>query len=248
MAKGNIKEFIETDTKVDRLELLRGVTRGLVYMHDQRIIHGDLKGVNILIDDDGHPRIAGFDLVTVASERATMTPPPPVGGEIPWMSPELLFPEKFDLKRNNPTKKSDCYALGMVVYEVLSGQAPFAAYREVEIVRMVLGGERPERPRGDEGRLFTDEIWKVLGFCWEQRPGDRLSAKGILMGLDGNLSPSRPPSDIEDVETDTDDQQDEPGPTIARGDDGLAARPGRIGTKGRRVSDVFRSVTKFFRR
>ena len=139
-----------------------------------------------------------------------MTPPPPVGGEIPWMGPELLFPEKFGLKKSNPTKKSDCYALGMVIYEVLSGQAPFSAYREVEVVRMVLGGERPKIPQGDEGKLFTDEIWEVLELCWEQQPGDRLSAKGILMGLDGNLPPSRPPLDIdEDVETDTDDQPDD---------------------------------------
>ena len=166
--------------------------------------------MNILIDDNVHPRIAGFDLVTIASERPTMTPPPPVGGEIPWMGPELLFPEKFGLKKSNPTKKSDCYALGMVIYEVLSGQAPFSAYREVEVVRMVLGGERPKVPQGDEGKLFTDEIWEVLELCWEQQPGDRLSAKGILMGLDGNLPPSRPPLDIdEDVETDTDDQPDD---------------------------------------
>ena len=165
--------------------------------------------VNILIDDGNHARIAGFDLITMASEKPTMTPPPPVDGEIPWMSPELLFPERFGLKRPNPTKKSDCYALGMVIYEVLSGQTPFSPFREAEVVRMVLNGERPSRPQGDEGKLFTDEIWQILELCWEQRPGDRLSAKGILLGLEGNLSPSRPPSDIDaDVETDTDGASD----------------------------------------
>ena len=48
------------------------------------------------------------------------------GGTIGWMSPELLDPGRFNLTEGRRTKESDCYALGMVIYEVLSGQAPFA--------------------------------------------------------------------------------------------------------------------------
>ena len=123
------------------------------------------------------------------------------------MSPELLYPEKFGLDNSHPTIASDCYALGMVIYEVLSGQAPFATYRDPEIVFSVLGGKRPERPKGDEGKLFTDGIWEVLGLCWKQQPSERLDAGGILMGLEGNLRLPRPkPSDTdEDAEEDVDD-------------------------------------------
>ena len=45
------------------------------------------------------------------------------GGTTRWMSPELLYPEKFGGSDGRPTKQSDCYALGMVVYEVLTGVA-----------------------------------------------------------------------------------------------------------------------------
>jgi hypothetical protein len=121
------------------------------------------------------------------------------------MSPELLYPEKFGLDNSYPTMASDCYALGMVIYEVLSGRAPFAMCRDPEIVFLVLGGQRPERPEGDEGKLFTDGIWEVLELCWKQRPSERLDAGGILMGLDGNLTFSRKPSDTdEDIEADDD--------------------------------------------
>ena len=103
------------------------------------------------------------------------------------MSPELLDPDQFGLKEGNPTKESDCYALGMVIYEVLSGQPPFSECRGFVVIRKVLAGERPKRPQGDEGKLFTDGIWGILKLCWKPQPHDRISAKAILSGLEGNL-------------------------------------------------------------
>lgn len=125
------------------------------------------------------------------------------------MSPELLDPESFGLTKIRPTKESDCYALGMVIYEVLSGLTPFAPYGSPIIIRKVLDGERPGRPQGEEGLLFTDGIWLVVKLCWQARPGDRSSAKAVLLGLEGNPSASRLISNMEtDEETDTDDQSD----------------------------------------
>ena len=51
------------------------------------------------------------------------------------MSPELLDPERFGLQDGRPTKRSDCYALGMVILEVLSGKPPFPNYNGFIIVR-----------------------------------------------------------------------------------------------------------------
>jgi len=166
--------------------------------------------VNILIDDDGHARLTGFNLITIASDQSTVTSPATAGGTIPWMSPELLYPEKFGLKKSNLTKESDCYALGMVIYEVLSGRAPFAPRRDPEVVYIVLGGERPKRPEGDEGRLFTDGIWEVLERCWKQKPGDRPSVKAVLRVLEGNSSPLRSSSAADGgEEIDIDGRSDE---------------------------------------
>jgi len=192
MAKGDIMKFTKEGTNVDRLGLLEDVTKGLIYMHDQGMIHGDLKGANILIDGNGRARLTGFGLITTTSERSTVTPPATGDGAIPWMSPELLHPKMFGLEECRPTEESDCYALGMVIYEVLSGQAPFASHKDPEVIFKVLRGERPSRPEGDEGKLFTDGIWEVLGRCWKPQPCDRLSAKDILLGLEGNPLPPIP--------------------------------------------------------
>jgi len=255
--KGNIMEFTRANPNVDRLGLLRGVTRGLMYMHDQKIIHGDLKGVNILIDSDGNARLTGFNLVTLASEHSTIASPPRTDGVIPWMSPELLYPAKFGLKNNHPTAKSDVYALGMVVYEVLSGLAPFSTHRDPEVVFMVIGGERPERPQGEAGELFTDEIWEVLELCWKQQPNDRPNLKRVLSALEGEM----PPSDIDgEAETDTDDEQSvaytekeidiesrsctdgTPGSSVIGGGDEIAAPPRKRSSKRKKVHNALKKL------
>ena len=108
------------------------------------------------------------------------------------MSPELLDPERFGSKGGRPTKQSDCYALGMVVYEVLSGQTPFTPSTTPVVIRMILDGQRPVRPQGEDGALFVDDIWRTLEFCWKPRPSDRPSARNVLLCLEK----ARPSSDV----------------------------------------------------
>ncbi|KAF9644747.1 kinase-like protein, partial [Thelephora ganbajun] len=211
MDNGSINEFLKRNgTSVNRLELLRETTRGLIYMHDQGVLHGDFKGANIMIDKDGHARLADFSLITLIPDQSTFMSSCMEGGALPWMSPELLDPESFGLKERHPTKESDCYALGMVIYEVLSGQAPFATYSSFAIVAKVLRDERPERPQGERGGLFTDGIWEVVVHCWRREPSDRASARDVLLHLGGTLPPLRPssPNIYGDPETDSDDQSD----------------------------------------
>jgi len=105
------------------------------------------------------------------------------------MSPELLHPELFGLRDSQPTKESDCYALGMVIYEVLSRQVPFASSANAVVMRKVLDGERPKRPQGEEGVWFTDDLWKMTELCWVARPESRPSIEAVLECLGRVLWP-----------------------------------------------------------
>ena len=164
---------------------------------------------NILIDRDCRARLADFGLLTMVSDQSTCISSWTGGGMIPWMSPELFDPERFGLAESRPTKESDCYALGMVIYEVLTGRAPFAKHAAPTLVWMVLKGERPGRPQGDEGRLFTDPLWETLQLCWKSQPSDRTNAEAVLLCLEGAPPLSHSSSHMSgDGETDTGYQSD----------------------------------------
>ena len=110
------------------------------------------------------------------------------------MSPELLDPDQFGIKDSRPTKESDSYALGMVIFEVLSGHSPFRQFRDVIVMRMVLEGKRPERPNGPEQEWFTDDLWRVLTQCWESERETRPSIGDILKLLEQVAGSWKPPS------------------------------------------------------
>ena len=178
--------------------------RGLIYLHGQGTVHGDLKGVgslglppllisdisltkaNILIDETGRACLADFGLLTIISDATSLVSSSPLthGGTYRWMSPELLYPDDFGLGDSRRTKYSDCYALGMVIHEVLSGRVPFFSYETPAVIVKVGRGERPERPQGAEGELFTDVVWKILERCWTPKRDDRPSAEEVLLFLE----------------------------------------------------------------
>ena len=125
------------------------------------------------------------------------------------MSPELLNPERFGFGNGQPTRGSDCYALGMVILEVLSGKAPFKPYKDLIVVQKVVEGERPERPQGAEGPWFTDGLWETLGQCWSPRPEHRPTIEAVLKRLERvsiTWRPLPPCTDDDDVHTASDDE------------------------------------------
>jgi serine/threonine protein kinase len=130
------------------------------------------------------------------------------------MSPELLDPARFGFKDGRPTKESDCYALGMVIYEVLSGKTPFTPDKVLIVMRKVTEGERPGRPEGMKGAWFTDDLWETLELCWVPQPKRRPSIEAVLECLERVSRAWKPPSPqvYEGVETDED------GPDLTTGD------------------------------
>ena len=168
------------------------------------MIHGDLKGVrfrapvtilptnalpnkaNVLIDQNGHARLADFGLLTIVSDPASFAASnaSAVGGTTRWMSPELLDPDQYGPESGRPTKESDCYALGMVIYEVLSGQVPFETFMVVVVIQKVTRGEHMARPDGERGEWFTDDLWGTMKMCWATKPESRPCIETVLERLD----------------------------------------------------------------
>ena len=116
------------------------------------------------------------------------------GGTCCWMSPELFNPRKFNLQDSCLTRCSDCYALRMVIYEVLSGKAPFSQYHDYHVVAIVLKGKCPGMPQGVEGMCFTGDIWRILEWCWSPIPGDHPGIQDVLQCLEMVSRTWMPPS------------------------------------------------------
>ena len=140
---------------------------------------------DIVIDQDGHACLAGFGLLTTSDftrfpEEISAT----VAGTARWMSPERLDPDQLGLGDGRATKESDCYALGMVILEVLTGQVPFPYCNAFDAMGMVLDREHPERPEGPEAVWFTDDLWGMLEQCWSPQPEARPTAEAILEHLE----------------------------------------------------------------
>ena len=168
--------------------------------------------MNILIDKDGNARLAAFGHMSIVSEsthsETTILSDDSEGSEgsgtLRWMGPELLDPVRFGAKKGRPTKESDCYALGMVVLEVLTGKVPFQSCSNLAVMRKIIGGEHPDRPKGPEAVWFTDDLWGTLGRCWLYKPELRPAVEGVLECLEQHLVTWQPLS----LSTDSDSQND----------------------------------------
>lgn len=93
-----------------------------------------------------------------------------------WASPELIR-ASLDNLRPQPNKASDCYALGMVVLEVLSGEVPYAGDSTLFAMEKALKGQHPEQPKET---WFTDDLWGMLEQCWAICSEDRPSVEVVL--------------------------------------------------------------------
>jgi len=184
-----------------------GTSRGCVFdgrSHSSIPLNLLIKA-NIVIDQTGRARLADFGLLTIISDPANLLASSSYiqGGTVRWMSPELIAPQDFGLKNSRPTKSSDCYSLGMVIYETISGNIPFHEHTDLTVFVKVLRGERPSR-----GARLTKSLWEMLERCWAFQPNDRPSVEDVLQRLETSLDSSEPlsPTVDEGVGTDSDSE------------------------------------------
>jgi len=184
MAAGDLMAYLSVHRSVSRVRMIDGIARGMDYLHYQNIVHADLRGENILVDNDGNPRITDFGLSRIRStEPDSSRLSFASGGTRRFQAPELLLPASvqstgeasdsvLDYCTGDPTTRSDMYALAMTCVQVFTGNPPFAGMREEQIMLGVVNNMRPDRPQ-DALRELSDKHWDVIQQAWAQRPNDR---------------------------------------------------------------------------
>ncbi|KAF9648290.1 kinase-like protein [Thelephora ganbajun] len=191
MDNENIMNFVRARPNFNRLCLLVGAVAGLEYLHEHGIVHGDLKGVNILVDSEYRARLADFGLAVVIDESITggTAESRAKRGTYRWMAPELMDPGEFgftgELLKELPSMSTDVYAIGMTIYEVLTGRHPFHEFLNTyAVIYKVIKGDRPGRPPG-----IPNKLWELLMETWIAEPAGnprkRPSTSAILHRLKG---------------------------------------------------------------
>jgi len=118
-----------------KLSIAIGAAKGMAYLHDNNVIHRDLKSPNILVTADWNGKITDFGGSRAAQSTATMTRGTAVG-TVRWAAPEVHALENY-------TEKVDVYSFGVVLWEMLTFELPFAHITwESAVADMVIKGER----------------------------------------------------------------------------------------------------------
>src|SRR3984957_5213526 len=156
-----------------RLELVAKICDAVQHAHGRGLIHRDLKPGNIVVDEEGQPRILDFGIARLTDSDAQATRQTDLGqliGTLAYMSPEQVLGEPAEIDT-----RSDVYAIGLILYGLLAGQLPYTiGYQLHEAIRTI---------REDEGtalssfnRNFSGDIETIVSKALEEEKPRRTAS------------------------------------------------------------------------
>lgn len=153
--------------------ILKTVAEAIHYAHEHGVLHRDLKPSNILIDRQNQPNVTDFGLAKLLEESTDMT----LSGQV-FGSPSYMAPEQAAGRSHAADVRADVYALGAILYEMVSGRPPFKADTSFETLKLVVTTEpvplrllNPGLPR---------DIETICLKCLEKEPARRYQTAQML--------------------------------------------------------------------
>jgi serine/threonine protein kinase len=157
-------------TSIEAVTILKPIAVALAYLHKKRIVHRDIKLSNIMFDDHNNPVLTDFGIAmrddTTRVEETTT-------GTAEYMSPEQIIGGVVDFH-------SDIYSLGIVLYELVTGDVPFKGDNYQTIFYQHRNQPVPEKLLDDF--FVPKRIKEIIFKCLEKTPNDRYETTGDLVG------------------------------------------------------------------
>jgi serine/threonine protein kinase len=171
---GSISSYLKSHPGVPnttRMIWIYGIAFGMDLLHSRRIMHRDLKPLNVLLDANLHPRICDFGISKDFSGLNSLNQTGTIGTP-GFIAPEILDDRYFSWP-------VDVFAYGMTVWMIVTGERPFAAKRNAfQIAIEIMSGRRPPLPTG-----LPQACCNLITKCWKQDPGARPTFPEILGSL-----------------------------------------------------------------
>lgn len=181
----DLKRYIQSHYPIPYLsvvEIMQQILSAIALAHQHRIIHRDLKPQNILINEDGVIKIADFGIAIALSETS-ITQTNTMLGSVHYLSPEQA-------RGSMATSQSDIYAIGIILYEMLTGNVPFDGESAVTIALKHFQEEIPSVRMYDPN--IPQSLENVVLHATAKEPADRYKkAEEMSADLDTVLSPER---------------------------------------------------------
>jgi serine/threonine-protein kinase len=149
----------------EKLDVLAAIADGLEYAHSRGIVHLDIKPSNILMTESGTPKVADWGLARVLLEHTRTE----MGLTPAYSAPEQLTEEYGDIER-----ETDVYQLGVLAYQLVTGQLPYDADRPVDLQREIL--ETDPVPPAEVNPRAPDRLNDVVMTALSKEQADRYEA------------------------------------------------------------------------
>jgi serine/threonine protein kinase/tetratricopeptide (TPR) repeat protein len=182
----------------DRLNLFTQVCDAVSHAHQRGVLHRDLKPSNILVDRDGRPRILDFGLAKLigAEDPRRISRTSSAGGIIG--TPAYAAPEQLDSKSGGVDTRTDVYALGVILYQILTGKLPFEESADLPSLIQAVRHTQPRRP-SQVGTRLGSELDAVVLTALAKEPSRRYQSADALAAdvrrfLSGQVVLAHPPS------------------------------------------------------
>ncbi|XP_055815482.1 serine/threonine-protein kinase STY46 [Solanum dulcamara] len=163
MSGGSVYDYLHKQRGSFKLPTLLkvaiDVSKGMNYLHQNNIIHRDLKAANLLMDENEVIKVADFGVARVKAQTGVMTAET---GTYRWMAPEVIEHKPYD-------HKADIFSFGVVLWELLTGKLPYEYLTPLQAaIGVVQKGLRPTIPKHTPPKLA-----ELLETCWQQDPTSR---------------------------------------------------------------------------
>ncbi|KAJ3066064.1 hypothetical protein HDU98_010612 [Podochytrium sp. JEL0797] len=185
MSRGHSLQYLDSvggDLVEEKgIQLLYEVSLGMQYLHSRGYVHGDLKAVNVLVDEHGTAHVSDFGFASLKQQSSTRQTNANFGGTLRWMSPERLQGARL-------SPPVDVYAFAMMCFEILSeGDVPMTEVPDSLVFQHVVHSNlRPSLPEPSSSTTYQKTSKKLFGLmqaCWDPNPIARPSFSGIAISM-----------------------------------------------------------------